>query len=86
MKLLLCKRCQDVFKLQVDLPRQCLCGATKGHYTDGVNAVYSGDNAVPIGFANSTFADAVNSQPKEGMGKEFKAFVIPKVCDSFVKE
>lgn len=85
MKLLLCRKCQDVFKLQ-SKQKTCACGAVGGRYfEDGINAEYWGENAVPIGFANSTLADAILDQPEEGWGKEFKAFVIPKVCPTMQK-
>jgi hypothetical protein len=85
MKLILCHNCQDVFKLDYKL-RSCKCGQSKGKYLkDGLNATYQGENAVPIGFANSTLVKAVNNQPESGMGKEFVAFVIPKKCPTFQK-
>ena len=39
--------------------------------------------AVPIGFANSTLVRAVHNQPKDGMGENFTAFVIPKICSTY---
>jgi hypothetical protein len=81
MKLIICRKCQDIFKLDYK-PRTCKCGQSKGKYLqDGINAQYSGP-AVPIGFANSSLANAVNNQPEDGMGKEFIAFVIPKHCET----
>jgi len=80
MKLILCRKCQDVFKLQLE-PRTCLCGATWGKYgEDELHAQYSGEFAVPIGFSNDSFAFAVRHQPAVGMGLDFLAFVIPKQC------
>ena len=85
MKLILCKMCQDVFKLDL-VPRTCKCGACVGSYlADGLNAVYSGP-AVPIGFGNTTLAEAIRNQPEVGDGKEFTAFVIPKKCGTMVKQ
>ena len=78
MKLLLCKSlaCRDIVKLS-KTTRTCQCGATGGHYKeDGLNAVYYG-NAIPIGFHNSSFTDAISNQPEYGSGVEFTAFVIP---------
>jgi hypothetical protein len=63
-----------------------MCGKCKGHYIDGIYAVYSGDCAVPLGFANSTLVKAVNNQPQSGMGENFTAFVIPKICETFIKK
>ena len=86
MKLLLCLVCQDIIRLQREI-RQCKCGLVEGHYlADGINAEYSGDNAIPIGFANISFVKAINSQPENGPGREFTAFVIPKHCCSMKKK
>jgi len=79
MKLIYCSSCFDVFKLDYE-PRYCKCGESTGHYLkDGLNAVYSG-SGIPLGFSNPTLLMALGNQPKSGMGKEFKAFVIPKQC------
>ena len=86
MKLLLCKNCQDVIRLIQNEKRTCKCGAVSGMYTDSLNAVYSGEHAIPIGFANSTLVRAIKNQPENGMGETFTAFVIPKKCDTFIKE
>ena len=80
MKLLLCKECQDIVRLIREEKRVCKCGKVGGKYTDDLNAVYFGEMAVPIGFANSTLVKAVHKQPENGMGENFTAFVIPKVC------
>ncbi len=82
MKLLLCKDCQDILRL-INIKRTCKCGKVGGKYTDTINAVYFGEMAVPIGFANSTLVKAVNQQPENGMGECFTAFVIPKICPTF---
>jgi hypothetical protein len=85
MKLLFCANCNDVFAIHKQ-ERHCLCGKTKGHYVDNINAVYSGINAVPLGFHNSRFISALLQRPQEGLGKEFTAFVIPHVNPSFKEE
>jgi hypothetical protein len=82
MKLLLCKECQDIVRL-IDIKRTCKCGKSGGKYTDELNAVYFGEMAVPIGFVNKTLVKAVYNQPKNGMGEDFTAFVIPKVCSTY---
>jgi len=85
MKLLLCRKCQDVFKLQYDL-RKCNCGETWGRYSkDGLHAQYFGENAIPLGFGNDSLAFAVRNQPAVGMGLDFLAFVIPKQCSTMKK-
>tara|TARA_R110000851_G_scaffold145632_1_gene285171 strand:+ start:153 stop:536 length:384 start_codon:yes stop_codon:yes gene_type:complete len=79
MKLLYCDTCRDIVKLY-RTTRTCHCGATGGHYKqDGLNAIYYGP-AIPLGFANSSFHEAIDSQPEFGMGTNFNAFVIPIVC------
>lgn len=84
MKLLFCSICHDVFRLDHDA-RECHCGLVGGKYVDDLNAEYYGKDAIPLGFANETFAEAVCNQPHAGMGERFTAFVIPKECDTFKK-
>lgn len=83
MKLLYCNACGDLVVLN-HRPRSCRCGHTSGRYLDDLNAVYTGD-AVPIGFANPSFLQALKSQPEMGWGLVFEAFVIPRVCPTFVR-
>ena len=83
MKLLYCNTCRDIVKLS-RTTRNCQCGATGGHYKqDGLNAVYYGP-AIPLGFANGSFHEALDNQPEFGMGTNYNAFVIPKVCPTMV--
>lgn len=83
MKLIFCPTCEDVVRLQ-EFIRTCQCGRSGGRYlSDGVHAQYWG-KAVPLGFENADFTDAVRNQPKVGkQGLRFTAFVIPKRCDTF---
>jgi len=82
MKLLYCNTCGDTFGLSYTT-KTCQCGECGGHYErDGLNATAYG-NATPLGFANSSFKDARETQPEWGAGREFTAFVIPKVCPTF---
>jgi hypothetical protein len=85
MKLILCTRCQDVFKVVYSEERHCQCGRSYGRCSDkdGINAWYSGKHAVPLGFANSSLAQSVTRQPEQGMGAIFEAFVIPSKCPTF---
>jgi hypothetical protein len=86
MKLLFCSSCNDVIKLDYK-PRTCKCLKVGGRYlADGLNATYWGDTAVPLGFADASLGRAILNQPKEGKGREFSAFVIPKVCPTMRKE
>ena len=84
MKLLYCNTCRDIVKLS-RTTRTCQCGVTGGHYkTDGLNAVYYGP-AIPLGFANDSFSEALGNQPEFGKGTNYNAFVIPKVCPTMVR-
>lgn len=85
MKLLYCKDCGDVVVLRLGYDRTCECGQVVGQYTDNLNAVYSGDQAVPLGFANDSFVYARSNQPENGLGERFDAFVIPVECRTFIK-
>ena len=79
MKMIYCPKCHDVRKLQ---RKQvfCQCGESSGWYKqDGLNAVLAG-MAIPIGFQNTSFVEALKNQPEEGTGAVFEAFVIPKEC------
>lgn len=78
MKLLFCKSCFDLFSLSGEL-KSCGCGKSSGNYlSDGLNAV-------PIGFSNPSFIAAIETQPKQGQGKDFTAFIIPENCKTFKK-
>ena len=83
MKLIFCTECQDVVKLVKDKIKKCKCGRCSGKYIDGLNAWYSGDSVIPLGFSNPSFIEAIHKQPETGLGKLFSAFVIPKECDTF---
>jgi hypothetical protein len=62
--------------------KSCDCGKTSGKYlADGSNAVYNG-NGIPLGFVNSSFTDSLMCRPLTGYGKEFTAFVIPRICQT----
>ena len=79
MKMLYCPKCHDVRKLQ---RKQvfCQCGGSSGWYKrDGLNAVVAG-LAIPLGFQNTSFVEALKNQPEKGAGEVFEAFVIPSEC------
>jgi hypothetical protein len=84
MKLILCKKCHDVIKLDIS-PRTCKCKGCGGRYIDDLHAEYWGSDSVPLGFSNSSLVDAVSRQPESGQGCLFTAFVIPIQCDTFKK-
>lgn len=85
MKLLYCTFCKDIIRL-FEEERECKCGKVKGKYIDDLNAVYSGKTAMPLGINNFSFILATKNQPNEGMGRNFVAFVIPKICETFIKK
>lgn len=85
MKLLYCTNCGDIFNLNLK-EKKCSCGKTKGKYNDNLNAIYDGEHAVPLGIGNSSFNQALILQPNDGMGEVFDAFVIPKICPTFIKD
>ena len=84
MKLLLCKNCQDIIRL-THTKKTCSCGKTSGRYIDNMLAIYCGDDAIPIGISNPSIKNAVINQPEDGLGYEFKSFVIPKNSRNFKK-
>jgi hypothetical protein len=87
MKLILCKKCQDVVRLIQDEERFCKCKSCSGQYTDDLNAWYrGGEHVIPIGFSNPSLVSAVTNQPKSGWGEGFEAFVIPEECNTFIKK
>ena len=86
MKLLLCPACGDVRALHVTCLTKCMCGASSGRYNpDGYTAVLFG-KAIPLGFTNSSFREAIKNRPQSGQGSEFVAFVIPFHSTSIKKE
>jgi len=85
MKLLMCLECNDIFNLDLS-EKSCSCGRSKGKYINQQLADYTGKSAVPLGFSNPSFIQAIKDQPNEGIGKEFTAFVIPKNCETFFRK
>lgn len=81
MKLIFCPECTDIVGLRVKVMRWCACERSWGQYLDDVKAEIGGD-AIPVGFANSSFAMALKGRPREGQGSSFEAFVIPVKCPS----
>ena len=77
MKLLLCRACADVVKLQSH-ERRCKCGASAGSYrSDGLHAVYSGP-AVLLGIENSSVETAPRIARPHGARAPIRAFVLPE--------
>lgn len=65
MKLLLCPHCQDIFKLEVNLPRECRCGRVTGHYVNMREAVTNGAG-VSIAIGTGSLFDAAMRLPAIG--------------------
>lgn len=88
MKLLFCKKCDDVFKLQHDNYSFCKCGQVGGKYIGELKSEYFEDEkdiAIPLGFNNYSFYPAIKNQRYDGNGNEFTAFVVPKESKTFIK-
>lgn len=80
MKLVFCPKCCDVVKMRYS-KTYCECKKSWGKYDkDGVHSEIGG-SCIPLGFDNSSLVQALRSQPMEGLGSRFEAFVIPKKCD-----
>jgi len=80
MKLLFCKACNDIVKINVR--NECICGRTKGRYLDNRNAEFSGP-CIPIGIEGTSFRIALQERPHKSPGKRFDAFVIESNCKTF---
>lgn len=87
MKAIFCKKCKDLFSLSFT-EKSCICNENKssGKYIDELNAIYSGENAIPIGFLNNEFTYAISNQKELGFSPDFKAFVISKNCETFKRQ
>lgn len=89
MKLLMCKKCGDMFNLD-RVEKSCRCGETSGRYVDDILAEIKGD-CVPIGIGNYKFKVAYQMQQIEDQaqkdpvccdGVPFDAFFIPENATS----
>jgi hypothetical protein len=92
MKLILCKKCHDVYKLSTKQTRGCNCGLTWGYYlTDGLKAEVSDNEYTQVlGFHNGTLLEALSKQNREGdredgFGHQFIAFLMPDNAPNVVK-
>lgn len=84
MKLIFCEKCKDVVAIRPQ-KRSCFCGASWGQYLNSLDAVFGGES-IPLGFANSSFLEALRDQPTTGSGAVFMAFVIEKNCPTFRRD
>lgn len=76
MKLIYCKQCDDVFKLDL-IEKQCKCKESSGRRTRDEKFLYYGPYAVPISINDSSLKHACNNRPLFGFGNKFESFVIP---------
>ena len=78
MKLLYCGHCRDIFNLKLKKYQECQCGKSAGFYTDNLYAVYSGDQAICLGFSNPSFHSAILYRESEQNNlRNFDAWVMP---------
>lgn len=84
MKLLLCKKCSDVFKLQYEY-RSCQCKNVRGKYLDNLNAIVEGEGDYEVlGISNPSLKEAISiisservADVKREKGVRFEAFIVP---------
>ena len=84
MKLIYCSKCGDVLNLSFE-DKTCSCKCAGGKYLDILNAEYYG-SAVPLGFQNKSFVDAIVENIMRGSNVEFTAFTIPRGCKNFTRK
>lgn len=81
MKLIYCPKCDDVRKIHSRATR-CKCQKSWGRYLpDGLHATYGG-KAIPLGFDNPSFLEAIKQQ-RGYTSSRFRAFVIQRECPTF---
>lgn len=87
MKLVFCKECQDIVRPRIDKKRECECGKVSVIGRGETNIHITGkESAYVFGFCNSNFVNALRNRPKDGMGFDFNAFVIPEKCQTVIYE
>lgn len=84
MKLLFCKVCQDLIKLDYEI-RTCKCGNGGGKYINSTDAEYFGSHAVPMGIANGSLRKALTGDNTGTRGERVEAFIITDNCKTYVK-
>lgn len=70
MKLLICFKCQDIFKLRTEEMRHCFCGESSGRYVDRENAVVSGPCA-SMAIGNGSLDRALMTLAVHGKNKSW---------------
>jgi hypothetical protein len=87
MKLIFCPECCDVRALRtIEVRISCACGKSHGIVANDRVTATIGGIAIPLGFHNTKFFDALKRRPRGGMGSEFLAFVIPHDVPSVKQE
>ena len=97
MKLLHCSNCESIFSLHPSCddsePKayKCQCGGATGVFVNKFEAIYSGQNCVPIIITNSSLVHAFGKKIKVGKTSDLKCFVpddrqqhFRKVDDGFI--
>lgn len=91
MKLLFCQKCYDVFKLDLEVMRQCKCGAVKGRYIDNLMAEVS-EEGISIAIGNGSLEEAIVDMTKlfresdgEANRKEYQAPYKGKIDYAWVR-
>lgn len=94
MKLFFCLKCADIQRLYYNT-RTCKCGSSSAKYIDNKNAVYEGENCIPLGFVNQDFIKAVKMAQIENKhqhekttcsGVDFRSFVMLNCTESIQKK
>lgn len=87
MKLILCKTCQDIFKLDTE-KRTCKCGGCWGEYSDdNLHAKYGGKEAVALALTNSSLILGIHKKEENApMGYPIEAYVVPENSPTFKRE
>jgi len=83
MKLVFCKNCGTVFSCSRKV-KYCECGLSSGKYIDNLHAEIHGEFAIPLGFSNYSFLQAIEKHEFDGENSVlFTAFIIEKNCKTF---
>lgn len=83
MKLGFCLACKDIFKLVFNV-RECHCGKSSGVLKGRELAKINGPIKI-LGINDKSLYEALEAQPSRGSGKDFIAFVLPKINKSVEK-
>lgn len=87
MKLIMCKKCDDIVSIHSinKIERRCLCGASGGAYTDEVQAYYFGEHCVPLFMSNTSLDIAFkeyNSNPEAYANLDLAVYISTGIVSS----